>query len=81
MQCTINRKNLDSIPELFQLANDLNFDAEDNILSFPIVNPVGRGSEGIDELSLNSSEYERAFQLIVQGLLLYKASGISVAAC
>jgi radical SAM protein with 4Fe4S-binding SPASM domain len=72
VQCVVNRQNFLSIPDLFRLAGDLDFHPRDNLLAFPIVNPVGRGSELRDDLTLTPVEYEHVFQLILGGLHGYK---------
>ncbi|RIH90704.1 putative mycofactocin radical SAM maturase MftC [Calidithermus terrae] len=72
VQCVVNRQNFRSIPDLFRLANNLDFHPQDNILAFPIVNPVGRGSESKDDLALTPVEYEQVFQLILGGMRDYK---------
>ncbi len=68
----MNRQNFQTIPDLFRLANNLDFSPRDHVLAFSIVNPVGRGSEFKDNLVLTPSEYERVFQLVLGGLRGYK---------
>lgn len=73
VQCVVNRQNFQTIPDLFRLANDLDFSPRDHVLAFSIVNPIGRGSEFKDNLALTPSEYEQVFQLVLGGLRGYKS--------
>jgi len=68
VQCVVNKKNLSTIPNLFEIATDLEFNTEENLLAFVVVNPIGRGELAADELSIDYEEYQRAFQLIADGL-------------
>lgn len=68
VQCVVNKKNLHSIPQLFEVGTELNLNTEDNVLAFVVVNPVGRGGMTPDEMMLTFEEYQFAFQLIADNL-------------
>ncbi len=74
VQCVVNKQNLLSIPELFAIADGLDFNAEDNLLAFVVVNPIGRGARDADELTLTFDEYQYAYHLIAEGLDSFRGS-------
>ncbi|MFB6367316.1 radical SAM protein [Paenibacillus elgii] len=68
VQIVINKVNIHTIPELFQVGKQLGMKSKDNLISFAIVNPVGRGAEKSGELSLSFNDYVEAYRLIDSNL-------------
>lgn len=71
VQCVINRKNIDSISGLFEIAEDY---PNITTLAFAVVNPIGRGQENFDQLGLHFEDYPRIFKLIHDLLQMYQST-------
>ncbi|MBT9167867.1 MAG: putative mycofactocin radical SAM maturase MftC [Syntrophomonadaceae bacterium] len=68
IQCIINQKDIESIPRLFEIAEQYTLRA----LKFGFVNPVGRGQQNYDQLGLHYDQYTKALWLIAQHLPSFK---------
>ncbi|MCK2020674.1 radical SAM/SPASM domain-containing protein [Peribacillus frigoritolerans] len=69
VQIVINKVNIHTIPDLFQVGKQLGMESkDDNLISFAIVNPIGRGAEESDDLSLSFNDYVEAYRLIDSSL-------------
>ena len=64
IQCIVNRYNIETIPQLIGIAEQLGVRA----LKIGFVNPVGRGEEHFDELGLDYDQFMRALWLIMRHL-------------
>lgn len=64
VQAVLNRTNYGTIPDLFNLVQELQPHCRS--LSFAFLNPLGRGKELIQSLGLSFSDYNAIFELIKQ---------------
>lgn len=73
VQCVLNNGNLHSIPNLYNLAEELY--PECAMVQWPVLNPIGRGVDLVKELGLKPENIHRMFETIKENEHLY--SGIS----
>jgi radical SAM protein with 4Fe4S-binding SPASM domain len=66
VQAVMNRSNIETVPQLFDLAESLLPELE--FLMFAFLNPVGRGIELVQELGLRQADYHRICELVKHGL-------------
>ena len=66
VQAVMNQSNIETVPQLFDLAESL-LPALDYLM-FAFLNPVGRGIELVQEIGLRPADYHRICELVKQGL-------------
>ena len=64
IQCVLNRANRKTVPQLYDLAQELS--PQLRMLQFALLNPVGRGIELTDEIGLSSENVHEIFESIAQ---------------
>lgn len=62
VQCVLNKANVETIPQLYELGTELH--PRMSMLQFAFLNPVGRGIELTRELGLTAADIRRCFELI-----------------
>ena len=62
VQCVLNRFNLETIPQLYELGRELH--PHLGMVQFAFLNPVGRGIELSRELGLRPADIRRIFQVV-----------------
>ncbi|HEX7243376.1 MAG TPA: radical SAM protein [Longimicrobiaceae bacterium] len=62
VQCVLNRANVETIPQLYELGSELH--PQMSLLQFSFLNPVGRGIELTRDLGLSGADIRRCFDLI-----------------
>lgn len=65
VQCVLNGSNVETIPDLYRLANELSPECE--TLDWAVLSPIGRGIGLVQELGLGPQDLSRIFELVAQG--------------
>jgi len=71
VQMVISDFNVDTIPRFFQIGRDYGVNSGNNVLSFSILAPIGRGKEMAEELANSFDQHLKAYRLIVENLKSY----------
>jgi radical SAM protein with 4Fe4S-binding SPASM domain len=64
IQAVLNRANIETIPDLYELAEELR--PQLGMLQFAFLNPVGRGTALVKELGLRGEDFPRLFEEILR---------------
>lgn len=66
MQAVLNRTNYGTIPNLFDIAQELQPECRN--LQFAFLNPIGRGRDLVHQIGLRFGDYNAIFELIKRGI-------------
>lgn len=70
IQCVVNRRNWDTLPDLVELAQEL----EVTYLKFVLASPVGRANQFLDDLVIPFDEVPAALSLIDRAIRAYNGT-------
>lgn len=70
VQCVLNKANLETIPQLYELGAELH--PQMSMMQFAFLNPVGRGIELSQDLGLTAADIRRCFELVGEHNHIYK---------
>ena len=62
IQCVLNKANVETIPQLYELGSELH--PQMHMVQFSFLNPVGRGIELTRDLGLSGADIRRCFDLM-----------------